>query len=231
MKRSKLLMITYEEFPSYIGLSTRVKGLAVALKSECWDVSIAAPCYSLDQLKVSACEGIVIHQIAMPNILKNIKIPILGRLCFTFVFTLYIIKYFQGKEFKFDYIQSEQIYSFGGSFIIAKKKRAKFIFDDPSVLSHFIREKVGRKILGKLLECICDWGEALVYGLPDYIICSSHRMADHFTKISCGKKLVVLCVPNGITKGKEKLIAFDQRELNNNIFLIVACHIIKIWLP
>lgn len=212
----KIILVTYEEFPSYIGLSTRVKGLAVALKAEGWDVSIAAPCYSLDQRNIEVYEGISIHQIAMPNILKTIKIPILSRLCFTFFFTFCIIKYFWGKEFKFDYIQSEQIYPFWGSFILAKRKRAKLIFDDPSVLGHFVREKVGLRILGKLLGCICDCGEALVSKLPDYIICSSQRMTDYFTKISRGDKSMVFCVPNGITK--EKLIAFDQRELGNKVF-------------
>ena len=197
MTSKKIVLITYEPFPSFIGLSTRVRGLALALKEQGWEVHIVAPAFRITRTRIITSEGLPVHQIPFPDIRKAVRIPVIGRICFTLPLTWVILRFFWRNSLQFDYIQSEQIFPLFACWVIARKKNARLIFDDPSIMGLFIRQKINIAALQRFIVQIVAIGERIAAQLPDYIICSSIRTRDYFQK-QCSPRGEVLYLPNGI---------------------------------
>jgi len=213
-----LLIITYEEFPSFIGLSTRIKGISQSLMQSEFKVEIVAPFYS-NKFKIPQrfFRKVKIHNIKMPNLFGKFKLAIISRLLFMLLYTIRVLHYFGKHKEKFEFVQSEQIYPFWSSYILSKKFRAKVILDEPTIFEDIISHKLKKiKPLSYMMKKIVNRFEFIVYKISNIIICSSKKTLLYVENIvkSKGNKLYYL--PNGVDTNEFKFHV--KPNFGNRIF-------------
>jgi len=198
--KTAILLIAYEEFPSFIGISTRVSGIASALFAAGHNIEIAAPCYSHKQEKIhTTAEGIKIHQVMLPNIFGKYKIPVISMILFSFLYAFYIFCYFRKHKRTFSFVQSEQIYAFLSSWILSKKLQSIIIIDDPDLLTYFVDEKLKRfKIINFITKYFARFYERFAFNTSNSIICSSKASVDYVSTNYKGAQKKLCLISSGI---------------------------------
>jgi len=194
-----VLIVSYEELSSHNGLNTRIKGIARALSAVGRHVEIASPSYSPRPGRPGSFDGIRIHAVPMPDLFAKFRIPIVTRIVFVAFLTVCVIRHLGKSRNRFSLVQSEQLYPFIASYVLARKWGARLIVDDPSLLGAFVGEKLKNwPLSSRLLRKVVEAFEALLYKRADYIICSSQRMMGRMRRRLSGSKTVVCHLSNGV---------------------------------
>ncbi len=141
--KKSILFITYEEFPSFIGTTTRVRGIARALVRKGHHVEILAPCYSgKSRSEMHSPDSLLVHRIRMPYLFGKFKIPIFSMAVFVFLFALRAKWYLRKYDGQFSFLIAEQIHSYRCANFLKNKFHARIVIDDPDDLSYVIEEKL-----------------------------------------------------------------------------------------
>jgi len=216
-KRRSILIITYEELTSFIGLTTRVKGISTALKRNGWEVYIIAPKYSSKNVLPAWCDGMRVFQIGMCDIVNIVGIPVLRRLVFIFWYNVKIMQQMYSKSIECDFIQSEQAYSLLSAYFLAKKFKAKVILDDPTMLKTLVDMRINTKsVLNRIMKVMSGLYEKMTIILSDFIICSSQKTKEYFFKQDGENEDKFYCLPNAVDKAEYAFL--DKSRFGCSIF-------------
>ena len=212
-----ILIVSYEDDSKYIGLNTRLFGIAEALNRRDVHVEIAVPCQSgVSSERVINSDGIIIHRIGMPNFLNYIKIPIITRIMFVVIFAIAVIRYFKHYSKPFQLIQVEQVYSFFGGYFIARKMRCPIVLDDPTMLRRFMDTRFNSfKWLLPALSWFVEKFEHFVFNKATYIFCSS-RDSQYYISQQKKDKDNIFLFSNGVDA--KKFYVASKSERGKNIF-------------
>lgn len=213
-----LLIVSYENPNSYVGLNTRIDGIVNALQEKKVHVEIVVPLYSRKAESENRCfKNFKVHQISMPNFFGRFNIPIFSRILFVIFFTFVVLRYFKKRNCIFNYVQSEQIYSFFCCFFLAKKYKAKIILDDPTMLELFVDDKLKKVNLIKfIVRNLVIKFEFFIYALSDYIFCSSKKTMDCINSKMKGIDHKLFYFPNGVDTEKYSMV--EKQVIENKIF-------------
>jgi len=236
-----LLIISYEEFPSFIGLTTRIKGIAQAIIGYGFGVEIVAPFYA-NKIRIPQkyFKNVKIHNIRMPNLFGKFKLPIVSRLLFVLLYTIRVSLNLGKSRANYAFVQSEHIYPFWSSYILGKKFKAEIILDEPTMFEKMIDHKVKRiKPLGYILKKIVNSYELIVYKKSKYIICSSDKTLAYVKERLKDDRNKLYYLPNGVDlneyKQQKKAIFSNKIFFNcslpyyqnlsafNNLIKIIEC--------
>ncbi|MHA1341269.1 MAG: glycosyltransferase [Promethearchaeota archaeon] len=213
----KLLIISYEEFPSFIGLSSRIKGIAQSLIGCGFQLEIVAPCYSKKSKNHKIfLENLKIHRINMPNLFGRFQLPIISRLLFVLIYTIRVSGYYNKKKVEVSFVQSEQIYPFWSSYILGKKFKAEIILDEPTIFEDIIDHKLKKiKFIGYILKKLIKSFELIIYKMSNFIICSSEKTL-FYVKNRINDNNKIYYIPNGVDINKFKF--YKKNKFGNRIF-------------
>jgi len=212
-----ILILSYEEIPSFIGLTTRIINIAKALNEKGIAVELAAPNYRKGKSGIDIINDLKVHQISMPKFFRKYQIPILTRIAFVIFYTFFVITHFFKQRIKFRYVQSEQIYPFWASYCLSKIWNTTLILDDPAMLEFFVEDKLGGKTLtGKTLKVLISAFERFSMKNADYIVCSSKRSLDYFMKKLNHFRDKFVYLPNGVDE--KEFCCTDRTESKNRLF-------------
>ncbi|MEM3653802.1 MAG: hypothetical protein QW723_03725, partial [Candidatus Bathyarchaeia archaeon] len=177
---SRLLILSYLDFPFYAGLSRRVEGLIKILSSRGINPIIISPIFRLNRPLPHKYNVIYIDLrklIRIPlnaNILKLVAIGI-----FSLVSLIYIIKLKLNNCLSI--IQYESMYSFAPALIAKLIFNIKILGDD---ITFLIKKKFFNKVF-----------EAFVLKYSDYIIVASPEAYSYVSNL----RNRTLLIPNGVT--------------------------------
>lgn len=216
-----LLIVSYEEFSSYIGINTRIEGMIDALRQNGVYIELVVPDYSR---KIGCKEintgGIKITKISIPNLFGKLKIPIISRIIFVIVFNSVVLINLKKRKHVFDYIQSEQIYPFLCCYMLAKRFKGRVILDEPVLLEYLIDDKLKRfKLLNYILKKMVVKFESFVYKFADYIICSSQKTMNYVNERVKGNKNNLYYLPNGVDIKKYTV----RKKIKSNSKIFFNC--------
>jgi glycosyltransferase involved in cell wall biosynthesis len=213
-----LLIVSYEEISSHNGLNTRIRGIVRALSAAGRHVEIAAPSYGSKPLHIPTdLQNIRIHTIRAPDLVSRWRIPMVARALSVAVLTVCIVRHLRRSPNRFAWVQSEQIYPFLASYVLARRWQAGLILDDPSLLGLFVEEKLrNRRILRPLLRTGVEAFETALWKRADCILCSSRRTAGRIVKRIHGAKTRVCRLGNGVDL--QEFTAGPGNSAGNRIF-------------
>lgn len=192
-----MLIISYEEVRMYIGLNTRVFGIASALMQKGIRVEVAAPSFSSEsERETSQGPSPVITYIRLP---RFGSIPIVSRCLFVIFFTIKVWRNYRKKINSYEAIQTEQIYSTFAGLLLKSRYKIPLIIDDPTMLSNFIDTRFSLfKPIKYLLKIVVKITEGAVFKTADYIFCSSKKSMIYVKNVSGIISSNVVYFPNGV---------------------------------
>lgn len=172
-----ILIVTYNDYPSYDGLSTRVANLARGYAEEGHRVTIFAPNVDGRQKgeeRVGESTRIVRVNIPLVGLLKARRLWLRGYV--TIIQTLFALALYGRylRKTKLDIIQAQQIYAIPTALILKVLTRAKVVADDITTVADILRE-TGHAFLAYLFTAL----EQVLFAGCDEFIATSEVCRDY----------------------------------------------------